>query len=234
MTKANATQQRKRRAKMTPEQIEEKRKRDREHKKLKRASMSKEELDALRAKRREQERVRRANRSPEQVEVDKAKARARAKRRYRSDEKYREQVNRGHKDWYRAMKADPEKHAAFRARQRIYERQWRAQQTPEQRERHRAADRRRARKRSQTKTPAQKEAKRAYERDYHLRKWFGREKAKALSAYAKLWPDHTPEQIERRYSLHLLWRAQMCTTCTLGEPKPYCTACLLHAANNKR
>ena len=234
VTKANTAQQRKRRANMTPEQIEEKRKRDRENKRLKRASMSAEELEALRAKRREQERIRRANRSPEKIEADKEKARERAKRRYYSNPEYREELKARHREWYQAMKASPEKHAGFRARQRAYERQWRAQRTPEQRERDRASDRRRQRKRSRTRTPAQKDAKRAYERDYHLQKWFEREKAKALSAYRKFWPDLTPKQIEQRYALHLLWRSQMCTTCTPGEPERSCIACLLHSANNKR
>ena len=132
----------------TEEQREAKRKRDRENKRKKRASMSEEELEALRAKRREQERIRRANRSPEKIEADKEKARERAKRRYYSNEEYREELKARHREWYQAMKASPEKHAGFRARQRAYERQWRAQRTPEQRERDRASDRRRQRKRS--------------------------------------------------------------------------------------
>lgn len=234
VTKANTAQQRKSRANMTPEQIEEKRKRDRENKRLKRASMSEEELEAYRAKKREQDRVRRANRSPEKIEADKQKGRERARRRYQSSEEYREQVKAGHKKWYQAMKASPEKHAGFRARQRAYERQWRAQRTPEQRERDRAADRRRQRKRSQTRTPVEKAAKRAYERDYHFQKWFNREKARALGVYRKIWTDLTPSQLEQRYALHLLWRSQMCTTCTPGEPDWSCIACLLHSANNKR
>lgn len=234
VTKANTAQQRKRRANMTPEQIEEKRRKNREYKRLKRASMSEEELEALRAKRREQEKTRRANRSPEKIEADKEKARERAKRRYYSNPEYREELKARHREWYQAMKASPEKHAGFRARQRAYEKQWRAQRTPEQRERDRASDRRRQRKRSLTRTPAQKEAKNAYERDYHFKKWFEREKARTLGVYKKIWTDLTPKQIEQRYNLHLLWRSQMCTTCTPGEPEWSCIACSLHSANNKR
>jgi hypothetical protein len=141
---------------------------------------------------------------------------------------------------YRASMTE-EQREAEREYQREYHRKYRATMTEEQREKQREYARRRRANMTEEQREEGREAQRERSRKHYANKvekgraaWVTREKAKALSAYRKFWPHLTLKELEKRYSLHLLWRSQMCTTCSPGEPERSCIACLLHSANNKR